>query len=1277
MPRAKLDVGYEFSQFPSSNLTITHDGEVTLALVNLAPNPDFTQFHPHKHLKHHRHKHHHNSHGWHAHVKQKADDRITKQSRSHHKHHHSHQHVGNLDVGSTPPDPSEVGLLPAPDAPIVDVVANSATGYVAATYGTAMFWIMADPTSGGGDDAANSQLRTQAGPRTNVTTTSTLRHIQFTLPAVLPRGATGVGIAMTAPGDSNGTLYVQSVELVETGVGETVTLGGDFKFTEVTVSANTTYLGDLRVGAAPIYWYAPAEFDLQAIRVRLSYRLLTQAGWSASQGITAWIDTPAIPRGALWWMPPEFPEGTIDWEAEFQLNDEDGPWHTLSPRRYYIITPDDELTADTSSEDSNNLVKHYAALYQAEIEEYPTELGRPVQNDPSQIDYSGIPAPDVSFPAVTAVAATGLADVTTGSIDHEVRVTHVVENAQGPQSPPTTVTVPANSTVRILPPALSNQLPNGDLFEADSTTGLEIDWQTPTLPGGVTPSFSQGLMQLIDASGATTTTEVKRSRPIPVDPTQTSNARIAISMPSYTSGTLKLIYREMTAGFATTHETVVATLSGVIPTATPNIYEIKLGPAGTYSDIILNPSTVLSQWVVQHVGVGGNTRNFTSQISHAYHGKGHGAPRKRRLGRPRHPHGKPGQHHHGPVNHSETRDIPYPEGNYAVVVDTPPDGALRSADIVLTHESLEYQRFTSPLWTFAQSAPTDGVTTSEITAAARIDGTYGWHIQATSTTTNNSVSAVYPVATNLSDGGYTGLFYVPTLPSSGTVRLCQLETASGTRVGSISLSSAGVLTLTSQSSVGTLQTATLGYTVVAGDVIRLRIMGIFSSTTAGQVTASVTANGKTAPISTVSLSNIDWSTSHISQVRVGAFSPTLTGITFNLNIDSLTPISSGEGTATAIPGHAAEYFGVHGIPHSYDNFLTGLKIPITPGASYCESIFLETAGIDGGASPLGSEFCDAKGHVLQTNQPIVSAITGTNEWQRYYQVVTAPLGAKYLKYHRSNVGGGRLRAMGLQFEHGNFPTPFTNGYALSGTITPIWNLSVPLPDGANVNQSAIPFPSKVKQFLRAGAMVTKDPSPGSTNYTIRYSSSDDGGFTWSAWQTDLTLVPAGTYFRMEVTLLSTDGTKTPVMRSSYLDFVRASAVLTRLDGSEYVGGCFVSDMAPVQQKYNIQSKTFADESQGFTTFGLQPKKEIAQAVLQCFLEETTLEITKAQGRGDASFVIEDPQLLQRYIVRFFDCDFGKKKIDRTLYYPIAGTSEYAWIHESDITALQVLGQADL
>lgn len=1325
MPRLKVNTGPEFAQFPSSNLRIMHNGEVELATVNLAPDPDFTKFHPHSKLKHWKFRHHKNPHGWHAHIKQTSDTRITRQNRAHHKHHHTHQHPSALVIGPTPPDVSVEAPLPQPGAPTVDTPAITATGYAAGTYGVAPLWVMADPVSGEGDDAINSTLLTRAGPVTNVTTTSGLPYISVALPAVLPKGVTGVAVAMTPVNNPTGPLYIQATELVKTGVATTQTYAGPWRGTDPAPTANQTYLGGSRALAAPEYHYGPAEFDLQAMTVRLSYRLLTSGGWTASQGVTGWITTPATPRAALWWRPTSFPAGTIDWEGEYQLDSEAGAWHTLRPRPYAVVTPEDELEHNPTAEVSNNLVNHYACLYQSDLESYPTVQHLPAQNDPLPYDYSGVPSPDVGFSSVTAVAATG---VTAGSSGvHEVRVSHVTDNIEGPASPPTTLYVPANSTVRVHPPRLSNLIPNGDLLEADRADGLELDWEKPA-PGNVVASFTPGVITLTDTrldspwqanhyysvgnfvtpttpnghlykvtqsgtsgsgtgpafntgAGSTTNsspqftevgadswsdTDVRRTPKTPVDPTRKYVVRVSVSTSTLTTGAIRAVLRQWNAGGVS--DTTIGTLSTANTSTT---FEATVGPAGSRSQVIWGANTFQYQiMLVSLASVNGGVRNLTFSASNVYGGYGHATPRVRALPRPVDPYAQPGTHAHGPIAEGEPASKPYPIGNYAVVVASPTDGALRSADVVMSHEGFESGGFSAgSIWAQTQA----GSATSAFTTTGPVTGSQSWRIAATNTGVSNSASATATLATAQPSAGISSQRVINSLPSTGTVRIGSLVDTNAKTLAYVLLSSAGNLTLNTVSDANAVQTSA-SIAVTTGTVIDLRLMAQYAGTTGGTASLSVgTAGGSTTQ--TVTLSNVAWTQAQFGSVIAGAFVPSATGQAWDMLIDSLMVLGAGESSSTPIPGNAAEYFAVPGTPIHQDVFLTGMKVPVLPGVTYCSSLFMEFKGVELASSPLVSAFCDIKGRVIQRNAPLVSGMAGTQPWQRYYQTLTAPPKAAYLKYITSPMAGGRVRAMGFQVEKGLYPSAYTNAYALSGTITVTFNLSSPMPPGSGPNP--VGSMSKVSLYRRADALITNSPS-GGTGYSVLFRTAPDGsGLSWTPWTTFANVIP-NTFLQMQVTLTSATGTNTPVMRSIHLDYVRPVPILTRLHGDEFMGGCLVGDMAPVQELYNIQPRVFADETRGFRVFGAHPHKEISKMELQCFLESTTVEIARAQGKGTASFAIEDPQLLKRYIVRFFNADFGSGKTDRSVYVPVPGLDEnVVWLHSSAVKDIQVLGEAAL
>jgi hypothetical protein len=1244
---------------PLTNCQVTYDGLLTLAAGNLAPNPTFLDFSPTRNPKRHKHKHPPHHHGHHVHAKKKSEPRHTKQTGKHKKAHHTHIQNGPLAVGSAAPDVTEYAPLPAPDPPTVDVLPLSSVGYRAATYGVAPFYVVADPASGGGDEAGNSPLRTQAGPRTTVTLTQG-QYLSVTPYSTFPKNVAGLGIAVTAPGDQNGQLYAQEVEMLKAGLQDNLVYAGPLKFDDpIDTALNSTQIAQANSLAVPEYFFGPAECNLQPMTIRLSYSILTSVGWTASQAVTDWITiTQATPGCGLWWRPTVLPPGTIEWRGEYQLNTESDVWYSVEPRRYSVITPDEQL--DKSDLDTQlALEDFYALVYQPDLETYPTLENQPELADRIVLDTSGVPAPDTALPAVSGITPTPM-----DADDYEFRSTHMHEGAQGPPSTPTAATVPSNSTVRVI--AQTNQLfPNGDLMEQDPTDGLEMDSEKPVV-SGVSAVHTAGVVTLTDTSLSTSNAEVRRTRKSKIDPTKRHSFRTRIELQNYVSGAVEAILRQLDAS-----GNILADYSmGTVSSSTPTDLEVRAGPAGTNSHVILNPATAQVQIAKKHKGnTSAGARNFKHKHSHTGGVKGHAHPKKRKLPRPVEHHHPPGHHAPGPVPGPEDPTDPVPPGSYAVIVQNPPNPATRNADVVYAYDGFENGKFTFSSATITES-PNDSTTTSEFTSAAAIDGSYGWHIAATSTTATNSIYATKPLAQgNRNQAGIRVLMQINQLPSSGFVYLAGLLDSNGILRASVTLSSTGTLTLVSTDKNNVSLTPTItGVTVTAGSILDLKIMASQAQTTNGTVTATASLNAA-APVSQTSTA-IDWSTITFGSIQLGAFTPSSAGISFDFDIDSVCELAPGEALSTAIPGNAVEYYGAQGIPPSQEYGVSGTIISAIEGATYCASIFMQTTGIEQAASPLVSVYCNEIGQILQSNGPVVTQISGTNEWRRYFTTSTAPAGTAYMKFIGGTMADGLMLFMGLQVELGSVPTPFTTSYNTPGTCVPTFDLSLPLTGSVD----PIAGTAAVKEITAAGAIALTPPG---TTVTSRFRSSHDQT-NWSAWYTDVTQMPGDTFVQVEVTLTTTNGAVTPVVYAIYLDYIRARPILTRSDGSEFDGGAIVVDMAPVQAKFATEDRTFADESVGFRTFGTRPGVRIARFDLECFLESTAAEITALQGQGLGEFWIEDPTLMIRYIVRFFDCDFGKEKIDRQVYSPITGLeTNGAWLHKATVTKAQVVAWSSL
>lgn len=392
-------------------------------------------------------------------------------------------------------------------------------------------------------------------------------------------------------------------------------------------------------------------------------------------------------------------------------------------------------------------------------------------------------------------------------------------------------------------------------------------------------------------------------------------------------------------------------------------------------------------------------------------------------------------------------------------------------------------------------------------------------------------------------------------------------------------------------------------------------------------------------------------------------------------------------------GNFIEYYGPNGTPTTSTYFAGGLKMPAKPGEVRTISMHFYWEGVDVAGQPLKLVARDKLHRVIQD---FGGYITGNalnfsedqidadaNGWVRRYKTITVPANTAYLEFTPGAVGDGLYRIGWPQNELGNVMTAWTDDHAPSGSLVSTFDMGVP-----GVPQGSLATLSLIKRVIRFGAEVTPDDSApaGTTGYTIEARSKSYAGSTWSAWVTDIEDFEPNDLIEVRTTLTTSDVNYTPELHSHFLDFERDSGlpghgILCRVDGTEFNGGCTLSDFPPSNPETPRVDEEYADGSRGFGLMGKETRWARGFSV-ECQLNSTASEIMAIAG-GES--ITDDPDeascfvgeyLGRRYLLRILDMEL--KPDNREAHKPIPGMeSDGAWNIKADSLEGEVLDEEPL
>jgi hypothetical protein len=1128
LPRLIARTGPELLSGAHSNVMATFDGRVVLASRNMLPNPDLRDFDNRGNPEEWTLRAPPRPDGWNVYVRRATritssgaheplrDTRLMKQNLAKLRMGASFYTLDEplVNGGVVPDRDKQAKMAPPEDAPRVKVVAKPGlVGYCAGTYPLSYAWVL-------GGNPEHSPRMTKPAPVVFVTVSQGQKIEVFV--SQPPEGVTGLALLMGPAGGDGTVLFVQRVEDVRGAARSSYILGGPFKRERKHSGRNDTKMGSNQQHPPPRRWFGDADGTLARsghMETRLSYKLRTRQGVTASQQMTDWIIIDEKREGeALFWEPPAsaVKSGITGWQPEFLAND--GNWYTIVfPGRADGFIP----VGVRARIFSNN----------SGADAWPGP-GRLAQVERTTADESGMEDPDS---AMDAPVAFGAAELPPGR--YRARTTFEADDEESGASLATdfvlrdaglaaggAATGVTDQMARIYRPEV--QKISNERFTDKDPSDEDIDWQKPAVTG-VTIRTLDNLLEIEDRSNAATNADVTLTDPFPLNTARKYTLRFKANLVDWSGGRIEARWRFLDAASALIPNTTVVLLRRYA-TGRRDV-EVTFGPTDSNADVWYPANTAQAQLVFRCVGATGDARNFLFRAWGFGLWYGPAASRKRwsvgwGLGATgEEPRRAPAE---------EKAEDPYPAGAFCRVVENPNDPARHHNPNILGKQGFE-GTISAP-WSLISA----NGGTAVVEAAAAIRGEMGLRCEKTDgTATNGSAYAAYDLS------GRT----------KGAVR-----------------------------SVHRVRTRGTGNCPLVGFSKSGEVIAEGFGTLAGKVTCRVVRGRNRLP--DVVLSSLDWSGFTLTEGWAGVRAAA-SGANFRYDVDDVWVSQDGEGDTDPIPGNYVEYWAPDGTPYDSSNFATGLKWPAGENEARVFSCYAGCQGADKAASLFKLAAKDERGNTLREYAYVVPSLKGYDYWDRYHLAYTTPAGAVYVEVVRNNVADGLIRAMGFQDEidpGDGQPTRYTNENAASGAVPITFDTGIP---GGN------PMPALATAFdwPRGRAIVnhqTNEAGQVVTSHTVRWKAADtEAALDTATYRNSVSAVLANEgmrrYARAEVTLSTTDLTRSPELYGVFLDVRRALPVLLDEDGMEFPGGVFVAGMPLALPDPLDAEKEYADGGYGY------------------------------------------------------------------------------------------------
>lgn len=502
-----------------------------------------------------------------------------------------------LIEGAPPPDATNNALIAPPEAARARVKDRARTGLRGGVRGIAYGWIIA-PRRGKGGGAHASPYLTEPSPRVYVTL-ATGEGAEVPLPQDAPEGAIGIYIASTGRQDNEtqaatATLWIQRRRNIEHGIPPTERVVGPFRREERAPSTNKTYQGKAGKWPAPVHDYRRATAKMHAFSTKLSYRYLTEFGWSQPQDETDTINTTRYKdrRVGLYWHPRKMPRNAKMWEPSFLGRD--GLWYALPAhfpgRPAWIVSNDPQR-------------------FGRDVAPQQVERNRAMVED----DATGLPGPDTPLETPVVILS---ASLSLGK--HTVKT--VFYDRKGRRSAPSDhavveITSPGQ-VIEVKRPRIGNLIPDPTMSEIDPVTGQPAEWEFPATTAQVDLS-EKGRIKVTDTFATLTDEQIART-PWADFPRSEKNsqkrysARLLVDMTSYVSGRLRVSVRSRdTEGGPETDQEYTQSINAAGLTAV----RFTVGVVGSGADVEIAAGRESARLLVRAVGSSiDGARNYTAII---------------------------------------------------------------------------------------------------------------------------------------------------------------------------------------------------------------------------------------------------------------------------------------------------------------------------------------------------------------------------------------------------------------------------------------------------------------------------------------------------------------------------------------------------------------------------------------------------------------------------------------------------------------------------------------
>lgn len=1085
-----------------------------------------------------------------------------------------------------------------------------------------------------GDHPMESSRITAAAPAVTLPTIAQGQNLLFYLPDEIPDSWTGIAFVV---GSTISNMRIQKrVDIRGKVITQVIDRGPyrkDGRVVDTTNPVNRTQAGAYRQFFQPDIFLAHSGLNLDAGNYIVSYRLVTKQGITASQDVNSRIVNITQEGTALCWKPHKGAfqqEGVTGWIPQFKGLD--NKWYTLERAKggYPRFSEARIWTTDTKNWKGHN---------------------KPVHMNLSEVDRSGVPNP--KDPMEVPVAK-GAENITPGK--YAVRVTNAnqKEDMESAPSPRTVVSLPdagggspsgvTDHMIRVFRPH-PQTIRNSRLMEVDPATGNpNLHWDTFS-SAGATITDGDGFIQFAESDAAGTNfSPIRRTAAEPVDPTRFYTLRWRMSVTRYGAGTIQVAVR-----FLDSSKTQISQVVMEAYTATGDNTERRtLGPNGGMGQIDFPTNAAYIQIVL--IGLANRNYDFTMSNIGAFVGRS--SPKKvyDLVLSQNTPHKDvwpvPDEALDTPATaqtpNLTTSRLPYPAGPYTRTIAAPTDPANHRAPSYLEQKGFEDGSATSGGWTVATT--TGGTFTAGTGNTWALRGLGGALSNVTASSVVNYNAAIWSNYLNAGRNtfGVEVSFRIKALPSSGSATILGVTKAADlvTYLARLQITSAGLLQYRYFDGTSEVAAASTGYTLQAGDDVRLELQFGGLRTNSGTLKINVKRNDRPAT-QAVSLASIQWLTGaqNVNRVIVGWQNGSTATATARALVDRIRITDNGVTETTPIPGNLQQYWAPEGQPaHSPDHMITGLRWPVKPAQARVFSFYGRYQGIttpSAGASLFRLVSHDKDGNPIKDHGWGASGWLGRDHWDRYYNAYTTPsvaagdtADAAYVECTRNDIGDGFIEVMGFQDQLGTTPTAFDRTITSPGSLQVVFDTTL---SGGPLGGDT----SWTKQFLRARAVTTDAPSPATTTFTLTARAGNtlvvsggtytlSGGTFVTASNANIQAMATTNRYvelKLDITTSNTSADSPEVM-ALFLDVVRTQPFLLMENGSDFNGGILVYALTPASPRPNVIRKEYADGEVGLEYVGRGNPAKVLKLSCAAYTDRGKEQAEKNAATDEPLFQVE-------------------------------------------------------